>query len=199
MIQLFNGPTRALGYAMRETTTATQTTPADEPVDSEVLEFRANFEASSPLDEIIREGARRMLQAAIDVEVDEFVTQHADRRDEQGRRQVVRNGRLPTREILTGAGPLEVSQPRVRDKSPQEKDRVTFSPSVLPRYLRRTKAIEELIPWLYLVRRARRQARQRHLHGRLFGGLAVTGRRAGQRLECQRDRAAQGAVEQRIR
>lgn len=91
-----------------------------------------------------------MLQAAIDAEVDEFIAAHADRRDEQGRRRVVRNGRLPSREILTGAGPLEVSQPRVRDKSPQEKDRVTFSPSVLPRYLRRTKAIEELIPWLYL-------------------------------------------------
>ena len=135
---------------MRQTTTATHAAPVDEAVDAEVLEFRANFEACSPLDEIVREGARRMLQAAIDAEVDEFIAAHADRRDEQGRRQVVRNGRLPSREILTGAGPLEVSQPRVRDKSPQKKERVTFSPSVLPRYLRRTKAIEELIPWLYL-------------------------------------------------
>ncbi|MCA9027435.1 MAG: IS256 family transposase [Planctomycetaceae bacterium] len=135
---------------MSKTTRATHTTPVDEPLDSEVLEFRANFETRSPLDEIIREGARRMLQTAIDAEVDEFISQHAGRCDEQGRRRVVRNGRLPSREILSGARPLEVSQPLVRDKSPRREERGTFSPSVLPRYLRRTKAIEELIPWLYL-------------------------------------------------
>ena len=63
-----------------------------------------------------------MLQAAIDAEVDEFLARHADRRDEQGRRLVVRNGRLPSREILTGAGRLDVSQPRVRDKSPDQRE-----------------------------------------------------------------------------
>ena len=115
-----------------------------------MLAFRENCEERSPLDEIVREGARRMLQAAIDAEVDDFLAAHAARRDEQGRRRVVRNGRLPSREILTGAGPLSVSQPRVRDKSPDKDSRVTFSPSVLPPYLRRSKAIEELIPWLYL-------------------------------------------------
>jgi transposase-like protein len=121
-----------------------------EPIDAEVLEFRANFEQRSPLDELVREGARRMLQTAIDAEVDDFLAQHGDRRDAQGRRQVVRNGRLPSRQILTGAGPLEVSQPRVRDTSPDKENRVTFAPSVLPPYLRRSKALEELIPWLYL-------------------------------------------------
>jgi len=135
---------------MTQSTTDRHTAPVDETRDAEVARFRANFEARSPLDEIIREGARRMLQAAIDAEVEEFVAAHADRRDEQGRRRVVRNGRLPSREILSGAGPLEVSQPWVRDKSPQGEERVMFSPGVLPRYLRKTKAIEELIPWLYL-------------------------------------------------
>jgi transposase-like protein len=115
-----------------------------------VLAFRARFDGRSPLDDLVREGARRMLQAAMDAEVDQFVAQHADRRDDAGRRLVVRNGSLPAREILTGAGPLEVSQPRVRDKSPQPEQRVTFSPSVLPPYLRRSPALEELIPWLYL-------------------------------------------------
>jgi transposase-like protein len=119
-------------------------------VDPEVLAFRANFHARSPLDELVREGARRMLQAAIDAEVDDFLAAHADRLDDQGRRLVVRNGALPAREILTGAGPLEVSQPRVRDKSPERADRITFSPRVLPPYLRRSPALEELIPWLYL-------------------------------------------------
>jgi transposase-like protein len=62
-----------------------------------------------------------------------------------------RGGRFsPEREILTGAGKLVVRQPRVRDKSPDAGDRVTFSPNVLPPYLKRTESIEELIPWLYL-------------------------------------------------
>lgn len=90
-----------------------------------------------------------MLQAAIDPEVDDFLAKHSGRRDEQGRRLVVRNGSLPEREILTGAGKLPVRQPRVRDRSSGD-DRVWFSPQVLPPYLKRTNSIEELIPWLYL-------------------------------------------------
>ena len=121
-----------------------------EPVDEEVLAFRAKFEGRSPLDELVQTGAQQMLQAAIEAEVDEFLAAHTDRRDDSGHRQVVRNGRLPSRQILTGAGPLEVSQPRVRDNSPEVHSRVTFSSSVLPPYLRKSKAIEELIPWLYL-------------------------------------------------
>ena len=66
--------------------------------DPEVVKFRANFENRSPLDELIREGARRMLQAAIDAEVDDFLAEYSGRRDEQGRRLVVRNGSLPERE-----------------------------------------------------------------------------------------------------
>jgi len=133
-----------------QSTKAGSATPVDEQIDPEVLEFRAQFESRSPLDELIREGARRMLQTAIDAEVDDFLAQHSDRRDDQGRRLVVRNGSLPSREILTGAGSLEVSQPRVRDNSAEKESRVVFSPSVLPPYLKRTTAIEELIPWLYL-------------------------------------------------
>lgn len=91
-----------------------------------------------------------MLQAAIEAEVTEFVSRHEDRRDDHGRRLVVRNGHLPAREILTGAGPLQVRQPRVRDRSPQKDERVQFSPSVLPPYLRRSRSLDELIPWLYL-------------------------------------------------
>ena len=102
------------------------------------------------MDNLIRKGAQRMLQAAIDAEVEEFVALHAQRRDELGRRQVVRNGHLPSRELLSGAGPLAVRQPRVRDKSSDPEDRVHFSPSVLPAYLRKSPALEELIPWLYL-------------------------------------------------
>lgn len=125
-------------------------TQSDPPVDAEVLEFRSQFEGRSPLDELVRRGAQEMLQTAIHAEVDQFLAQYAERVDEQGRRLVVRNGHLPSREVLTGAGPLQVQQPRVRDKSPEKENRVHFSPSVLPAYLRKSPAIEELIPWLYL-------------------------------------------------
>jgi transposase-like protein len=91
-----------------------------------------------------------MLQSAIEMEVDDFLAQHAQRRDAAGRRQVVRNGYLPSRELLTGAGRLAVEQPRVRDNSPQKNDRIRFTSSILPPYLRRSAAIDELIPWLYL-------------------------------------------------
>jgi putative transposase len=77
------------------------------------------------------------------------VSDRVDIIDELGRRLVVRNGSLPQREILTGVGPVAVSQPRVRDKRPPA-DREFFTPSILPKYLRKTKSIEELIPWLYL-------------------------------------------------
>lgn len=116
----------------------------------EVLAFRAAFDGLSPLDDLVRRGARQMLQAALESEVQTFLESHATKVDDQGRRLVVRNGTLPAREILTGAGPLEVIQPRVRDKSPEPGERVRFSSSILPVYLRKSKSIEELIPWLYL-------------------------------------------------
>jgi putative transposase len=118
--------------------------------DAEVLAFRAQFDERSPLDEIVRDGAQRMLQAAIEAEVDDFLLAHEHRRDERGYRLVVRNGRQPARELLTGAGRLEVEQPRVRDNSPDRDERVSFSSKILPPYLRRSKSIDELIPWLYL-------------------------------------------------
>ena len=135
---------------MNKTTTNTRQLPANDQHDPEVLAFRQQFDERSPLDEIIHEGARRMLQAAINAEVDAFIDTHQDRRDSDGRRLVVKNGSLPAREILTGAGAIEVKQGRVRDNSPAAEDRVQFSPSVLPVYLKRTESIEELIPWLYL-------------------------------------------------
>jgi len=102
------------------------------------------------LDQIVREGAQRMLQAAIEKEIQEFLQEHAQRRDEEGRRLVVGNGHLPARGVLTGAGNLEVRQPRVRDNTADPAERVRFSSNILPPYLRRSKSIDELIPWLYL-------------------------------------------------
>lgn len=137
---------------MRQTTTNEAGNPAVGTPANErsVIGFFESDERRSPLDTLVREGARKMLQAALENEVQEFLEQHSSRVDEQGRRQVVRNGYLPPREIVTGAGPLEVSQPRVRDKSADVSERVRFSSSILPPYLRKSKSIEELIPWLYL-------------------------------------------------
>ena len=74
-------PEMGTRYAMSKSTKDSRTAPVDEPLDAEVLQFRAGFESRSPLDEIVREGARRMLQAAIDVEVDDFIASHSDRRE----------------------------------------------------------------------------------------------------------------------
>lgn len=106
--------------------------------------------ARSALDPIVRERACRMLQAALEEEVNLFLEVHSSKVDGDGRRLVVRNGYMPARELVTGVGNLDISQPRVRDKSPESEDRVKFSSSILPPYLHRSKAIDELIPWLYL-------------------------------------------------
>ena len=134
---------------MSKVTTGRASIPEVE-VDSEVIEFRSQFEERSPLDQIVRDGAQRMLQQAIEAEVCQFLLQYDDRRDEQGNRLVIRNGYKPVREVLTGAGPLEVQQPRVRDNTAEKSQRVQFTSSVLPPYLRRSKSVDELIPWLYL-------------------------------------------------
>jgi putative transposase len=99
--------------------------------------------------EILRVGAQKMLTQMIQQEVDDWLADRANLQDEQGRRQVVRNGFLPKREIVTGVGAIAVKQPRVRDRRPADQVE-PFSSKILPPYLRKTKSIEELIPWLYL-------------------------------------------------
>src|SRR5512135_1318598 len=101
------------------------------------------------LTEVLRDGARRMLAQAVEAEVAAWIDAHAHLKDEAGRRQVVRNGHLPERAIQTGIGDIEVKQPRVHDRRPAGQ-REAFTPAVLPPYLRRTKSLEGLIPWLYL-------------------------------------------------
>jgi putative transposase len=120
-------------------------------VDQSTLPIRAvsSPESRDALTEILRNGAREMLAKAIEAEVAEWIDARAQIRSQDGRRQVVRNGSHPEREILTGLGPMTVQQPRVLDRRPVHEKEV-FRPSVLPPYLRRTKTIDELIPWLYL-------------------------------------------------
>src|SRR6266496_4185069 len=103
------------------------------------------------LEQIARDGARRALQKAIEAEVAEYVGAHEQHLDEAGHRLVVRNGRKPPRTILSGVGPIEVIQPRVDDRRVDENGvRFRFTSKILPPYLRKTKSIEDLVPWLYL-------------------------------------------------
>jgi transposase-like protein len=119
-----------------------------ETVTKESVEVDAFRES---LDEIARQGAQRMLQAALEAEVDSFLEEMQSDRDEEGRRQVVRNGRLPKREVVTGVGLLDVEQPRVRDRRGSgDPESVRFTSKILPPYLRKSRNVEELIPFLYL-------------------------------------------------
>ncbi len=101
------------------------------------------------LTEILHDGARQLLTEAITLEVEEYLAARRDLIDDAGHRQVVRNGYLPERSILSGVGPIPVKQPRVRDRRPKDQAE-KFTSKILPPYLRKAKAIEELLPWLYL-------------------------------------------------
>jgi putative transposase len=113
-----------------------------------VLSFPAE-EAPDALGEILRLGARQLLGQAIQEEVSQYLSAREHLVDGQGRQQVVRNGYLPERMLQTPLGDLEVRQPRVRDRRPAA-ERESFTSRLLPPYLRKTRSMEELIPWLYL-------------------------------------------------
>ena len=98
------------------------------------------------LTEVLRQGARELLQQAVEAEVAEFVARHRELKDEHERQRVVRNGYRPERTIQTGIGAVTVKAPRARDRAGE----IKFQSNILPAYLRRTRSIEELLPWLYL-------------------------------------------------
>lgn len=102
------------------------------------------------LTQTLAQGARQMLTQAIEAEVQDYLAQRAHLRDAAGKQLVVRNGYLPPRAIQTPLGDLPVQQPRVRDRRSLSGGQEKFSSKLLPPYLRRTKSMEELIPWLYL-------------------------------------------------
>ena len=109
----------------------------------------SHVEKLNPLAEGLREGARKMLVAAIETEVSQYLADRAGVVDADGRRLVVRNGYHQERSIVTGIGEIVVKKPRVHDRRTGD-EREFFQSKILPPYLRRTKEIEELIPWLYL-------------------------------------------------
>lgn len=100
-----------------------------------------------PLTELLRTGAQQLIAQAVEAELHAFLRQFSAVTDEQGRQQVVRNGYLPERQVQTGIGLVSVRVPKIRDKRAQG---VKFNSALLPPYLRKTKSVEEMLPWLYL-------------------------------------------------
>jgi putative transposase len=102
---------------------------------------------TDPLTELLRNGARDLIKQAVEVELNAMLSEYEDLKLIDGRQAVVRNGYLPERTIQTGIGDVSIKVPKVRDRSGSG---IQFNSHLLPPYLRRTKSIEELIPWLYL-------------------------------------------------
>jgi len=100
-------------------------------------------EQNDPLQEVLREGARKLLAAAIEAEVAAFLSQHSGLKTDEHKASVVRNGYLPERSIQTGLGDIAVKVPKVRDRSCSG---IKFNSSLVPPYLKRTKNIEEFLP-----------------------------------------------------
>ena len=112
----------------------------------------AHAELAAGLDEIVREGARRMLAAALEAEVEAYLAAHAGERDGAGRRLVVRNGHARPRQVTTAAGAVEVRAPRVDDRRLEEGSgqRRAFRSAILPPWCRRSPKVAEVLPLLYL-------------------------------------------------
>lgn len=124
-------------YAMNETTN--------------VLRLRQPDEFDDPLTDVLRTGARKLLAQAIEIEAETFLAEMRDLKLADGRDRIVRHGHGPERSIQTGIGPVPVSRVKIRDRGANgEFDRVRFSSSILPKWARRTRSLDALLPVLYL-------------------------------------------------
>jgi putative transposase len=117
-----------------------------------IVRFRQPGSVEDPLTEIAREGARRMLATALEAEVEAFLDQFAEERLPDGRQRVVRHGYGPERRIQTGIGGLKVRRPKVRDRAadPASCEKVRFTSHILPKWARRSRSLDALLPVLYL-------------------------------------------------
>jgi putative transposase len=116
------------------------------------VEEAASAELEAGLDALVAEGARRMLAAALEAEVEAYVSSLVHEVDEHGRRLVVRNGHAEPRSLVTGAGPLEIQAPRVNDRRVDEGtgERMRFRSSILPPWARKSPKVAEVLPLMYL-------------------------------------------------
>ena len=115
--------------------------------DDNIIDYSKIGKFKDELTAILREGARRLLQVAVEAELGEFLKQYEDRRTEQNLRLVVRSGHHPERSIQTGIGSVPVRIPKVRSNDGKP---VTSRSSVVPPYVRKSRTLEAWVPWLYL-------------------------------------------------
>jgi len=134
--------------------------------------FHATNEINSLLEQTLKDGARLLLQQAIENEVNEYLESMEDRKTSEGKKQFVRNGYLPEREVQTGIGPISVKQPRVRDKESS----TLYSSAILPKYMRRAPSIDAVIPALYLrgISTSNFQEALEAIMGKYAKGLSAT-------------------------
>ena len=116
-----------------------------------IVRLRQPEDIDDPLTEVLRAGARRLLAQAVELEAEAFLTAMQDLRLPDGRARLVRHGHGPEREIQTGIGPVPVSRVRVRDRGATgAEDRVRFTSTILPKWARRSRSLDALLPVLYL-------------------------------------------------
>src|SRR5689334_21090542 len=118
---------------------------------STIVPLRQPDEIDDPLTSVLRAGARRLLAQAIEAEAEAFLARFADRKLADGRDRVVRQGYGPERTIQTGIGPVEVRRVKLRDRGASNPaERLSFASAILPRWARRTRSLDALLPVLYL-------------------------------------------------
>ena len=140
-----------------------------------VIELAGRVESADLLTELLRSGARQLLQQAIEAEVQELLAAHSGRTLGDGRAGVVRNGHQPERDVQTGIGPVTVRIPKVRARTGEP---VTFRSALVPPYVRKTRSLEAALPWLYLCQWQLKTAHFwqfdiAHFSGRTASGFAL--------------------------
>ena len=118
--------------------------------ENRVVALRQKGAIDDPLTEILRTGARRLIAQAVEAEFEAFLGSTAELVLPDGRRRVVRHGHDPVRAIQTGIGPIEVQKPKARDRAAASGERIRFTSNILPKWARRTKSLDALLPVLYL-------------------------------------------------
>ena len=151
--------------------------------ENRVFALRQPDEIDDPLTEILRSGAKRLVQQAVEAEFAAFLARHADLELPDGRRRVVRHGHDPVRPIQTGIGPVEVAKPKARDRGATTgAERIRYSSAILPKWARRTKSLDVLLAGSLSARR---------FHRRLSGGADGFARQGCAESFALGDRAAQ--------
>src|SRR5688572_33201740 len=115
-----------------------------------VLRLRQPDAIDDPLSDILRTGARKLLAQAIEIEAETYLSSMRDLKLPDGRERLVRHGHGPERTIQTGIGPVEVRRVKIRDRGATGEDQIRFTSAILPKWARRTRSLDALLPILYL-------------------------------------------------